>query len=104
MPRVLHEIIRTILARDPDVDIVGELGGRMSVVEAIERVAADFVIVGPDALQSQDLGRELLEHDTRVRVLAVRADGGQTVVCEPLGELSPESLLAVVKAAGARSA
>jgi hypothetical protein len=97
MPRVLREIIRTTLERDPALEIVGELTEQVSVVRALDGVEADFVIAGSDALHSEDVGGRLLEQDARVRVLAVRADGGQTVVCEPLGDLSPEALLAVVK-------
>jgi DNA-binding NarL/FixJ family response regulator len=98
MPRVLREIVKTTLDRDPEIEIVGEFSGA-PIVEALERIEADLVIAGPTALHAQDVGVQLLERDNHVRVIAVRSDGRRSVIWEQLGELSPEGLVAVVKRA-----
>jgi hypothetical protein len=99
MPRVLREIVRATLDRDAEIQVVTELSAGAPVFEAIQTLDADFVITGPAALHEQDVGGQLLEQDDRIRVLAVRNDGGRSVIWEQLGELSPEDLIAVIKGA-----
>jgi DNA-binding NarL/FixJ family response regulator len=104
MPRMLREIVRRSVEADTDFTVVGELDDMASVVEAAERTEAQFVVadVGVTELAGVERLLEVLPH---VKLLGIARDGRQGFLYElrpqriPLGELSPETLLDVLRVA-----
>ena len=103
MPPMLGGIIRELVADEPDIAVVGELSDHREVVPAAVREGADFVIAGPPADQLGAVYRELLTERPATRLLAVTDDGRGGALIQlapsstPLGELSPDMLLAVIR-------
>jgi DNA-binding NarL/FixJ family response regulator len=104
MSPLLREIVRETLAREPGLDVVAEHEADVDVREAVEDGDADFVILGADATASAGV-RALVEEGARLRALELHADGIESVLYElrphrvSLGEISPETLLATIRAA-----
>jgi DNA-binding NarL/FixJ family response regulator len=103
MPRILREIIRETISVQPDMDVVAELDASWSVPDSVDRYDPDVVVVSGDSARIDELGRALLQRGSS-RALAVSPDGNESFLVElrphqvPLGELSPEALLAAVRA------
>lgn len=103
MPRILREIVRETILAQPDMDVVAELDASWSVPDCIDRYHPDVVVVGAESVKVDELGPELLRRCSS-RALAVAPDGSESFLFElrpyqvPLGELSPEALLAAVRA------
>src|SRR5687768_230292 len=99
MPRLLHDIIESVLQQTPDIALVGDLDEGDDPVALVRHARADVVVVGMEndhlAIPYLDLMRELC----RVRVLGIAAHGRRAFLYElrpfriPLGELSPAELL-----------
>jgi DNA-binding NarL/FixJ family response regulator len=106
MSPLLRDILREALSREPDLEVVGEHEAGIDVRAAVEGARADFVILGTDAAAADGV-REVVGPDRRVRALEVAGDGRQSVLYElrphrePLGEISPETLLRTIRAAPA---
>jgi DNA-binding NarL/FixJ family response regulator len=104
MSPLLREIVRETLAREPGLDVVAEHEADVDVREAVEGGDADFVILGADPTASAGV-RALGAEGARLRALELHADGIESVLYElrphrvSLGEISPETLLATIRAA-----
>jgi hypothetical protein len=98
MSRMLREIVRGVLAPEPDLEVVGEVPEPVELEAAVDRSGATLVILSGDGPAGAD-SWELLERRPRVRVLAVTADGRR--ISMHIGELSPASLVAAVRGAAA---
>ena len=102
MPRILREIIRQSLAVEPDMQIVGEFTGSVSLLPAVDQSGADFVIVGVDAMKVEDV-RFVLQERPHIKILAIGGDGKSAALYElrpnkvSLGEVSPDSLVQVIR-------
>src|SRR5436305_14580328 len=65
--------IRTLLARDPELEVVGECGDGRAAVESIERLAPDLVLLdvqmphrnGFEVLEALDLERPPIRSEER---------------------------------------
>ena len=111
LPRMLSDIMGVFLASAHDIQRVGEADSHADLLELTRRLRPDVVIMGLDRADVPDIGWSLYAGDPLLRVLGVVGEGRQTFVYElrphrtPLGELSPEELLAAVRhTAAARSA
>ena len=93
-PPVLHSLVVSLLSTDPGVQVVA--GGE----------SPDVVVVSQADPENEDVSVDMLLRSPRSRVLALASDARNAVLYElrphrtPLGELSRESLLAAVHAAG----
>jgi hypothetical protein len=103
IPFLLRELIGEIVARTEDLEVVGELDDRGGVLELAERTGATFVITGL-ARPEHDAGwKELVRRRPGLRILAVAPYGNESALYEllphiaPLGELSAETLLSVIR-------
>jgi DNA-binding NarL/FixJ family response regulator len=103
IPSLLREIIGEIIADERDMELVGELSDHAGVVEVARRTEASFVIAGLTGPELDSVYRELILERPSTRVLAVGREGRQSTLyellphVETLGELSPETLLAVIR-------
>ena len=100
MPRMLREIVDEALSKRRDVHLVDETRND-SLVAAVDRSGAGFVIVSSESVGPAEVCR-LLEERPRVKVFAI-ADGGRDGCLYELrpnlvlvGELSPQSLVQTV--------
>ena len=104
MPPLLREIVREAIVAEPDLAVVAEHAGDVDVREAVDRDAADFVIVGSDAAAHDDL-RSLVGAGARLRALELQGDGREGVLYElrphrvSLGDVSPATLLRTIRTA-----
>lgn len=104
MPQMLHDIIREQIAHAPGLRVAAEVADVTEADAAVTRAAADVVIAGADALDVFGVDRLLSAHP-RLTVLTIDREGRETVLSElrphrqRLGELSPQRLLEVVRAA-----
>jgi DNA-binding NarL/FixJ family response regulator len=102
MSPLLREIVREIIVREPDLEIVAEHESA-DVGEAVQRDDPDFVIVGPEAATDERV-RSLVGAGLGLRALEVRSDGKESVLYElrphriALGEISSDTLLRAIRA------
>ena len=102
MSPLLREIVREIIVREPDLEIVAE-HDTVDVGEAVERDEPDFVIVGADAASDGQV-RSLVGARAGLRALEVHSDGKESVLYElrphriALGEISSDTLLRAIRA------
>jgi DNA-binding NarL/FixJ family response regulator len=103
MSPLLREIVRRIIAREPDLEIVGDHEAA-DLAETVERDEPDFVIVGADGAAEQRI-RTLVDSGSGLRALQVHSDGKESVLYElrphrvSLGEISSDTLLRAIRAA-----
>jgi DNA-binding NarL/FixJ family response regulator len=101
LPRMLRDIVVSMLATAVDIEVVTP-SGSTSAFDA----GADVVILNLDDVEPFDVLQELLAANPRLRVVAIAADGRRITLYElrphrtPLGELSAAGLVAVVRDAG----
>lgn len=81
MPRLLREIVATIVRGEADLELVGEVENADQLTSLQPREVPDVVIAG----ESHSVGavaEELLERFPRLRVLEVAGDGRSASVYE----------------------
>jgi DNA-binding NarL/FixJ family response regulator len=102
MPRMMREIVATVVGAEPDLELVGEIEGPETLTAGARRTRPDLVIAGADPALGH-LSRQLLGGHPRLRILEVDVEGRRGYLYElsprrrSLGELSPKSLLAVAR-------
>ena len=100
---MLSDIIGTVLESAGDIRVVGAAYTPAQLQELTRRLRPDVVIIGLDTPVFPEYGWELYATDPFLRVLGVVGEGRQTFIYElrphqsPLGELSPDELIAVVR-------
>lgn len=103
LPRMLNDIIGSVLEADGDIEVVGEASDPSQLNELLRRRHPDVAILGLENSGLTRFGWELFAADPQLRVLGVLGEGRQTYAYElrphrtPLGELSPEELTAAVR-------
>jgi chemotaxis response regulator CheB len=98
MSQILREIVASIIAHQPDLDLVAEpTYDPANVAAMVQRTQADVVVLSTHKPELSRLLFVLLELRPCPRVLLLAADGRQAFLCEPLGELSPAELLDAVR-------
>jgi DNA-binding NarL/FixJ family response regulator len=74
-PRIMREVMRQLITRQSDMEIVAEVFDLSALSRVAEETAADVIIVAledPDALR---LGRQLLAERPAMAILALAARG-----------------------------
>ena len=102
MPRLLHDIVRSALESEIDVDLVSTdiAPSELHSASAVDR--ADVVILCEEEPASDDYGDVLFAHP-RIRLIGISDRGRGAFLYElqpcrfPLGELSPTTLLRAVR-------
>ena len=101
MPRMLREICDDALSKRRNVKLVDETKNGNSLVEAVDRSGAAFVIVSSEHVGPAEVCR-LLEERPRVKVFAIAGGGRDGCLYELrpnlvlVGDLSPKSLVQTV--------
>jgi hypothetical protein len=101
---MLHEIIKEVLTTQSDLRLVAEYPHPVPLAAAVEQSAARLVIAADEQLDPEAVC-QVLERWPRTRILGVAGDARAAVLYElrpqkvPLGEVSPETLVASIRAA-----
>jgi DNA-binding NarL/FixJ family response regulator len=105
---MLGEIVRELLANAPEIEVIGQLEDQANLQDTVRRLDPDVVVItGADTVALAD---GLLARESRLRVLAIGGEGQSALLYElrprrlQLGELSPETLLAALRASRSRTA
>jgi len=98
MPQMLRDIVRDVAARDPMLEVVGEVPKQTDLETAARMFDPQVIITANGVAPAQEIGA-LLESRPRTRVLTITGDGRRGTLYRlipeavALGDLSPESLL-----------
>jgi hypothetical protein len=99
VPGILGEIITNIVADEPDMEIVGDIGEYDELLPATRTTSADAVIIGLDDGELPDVCQELLDERPRVTLVGVHGGGRHAFTYAlraqrvPIGEVSPPDLV-----------
>jgi DNA-binding NarL/FixJ family response regulator len=108
MPTLLIDILRPIVASEPDMAVVGRVN-EGDLLAAARRTRADVILVGQKATDDRTEREEfvqLLLQRPRLKVLAIADDGKTGALYElrprriPLGEMSAEALRNAIRNPG----
>jgi hypothetical protein len=103
MPRLLHDIVHSILAAEPDIQMNDPSSHSTCPMTLDDMRAAHVVIISEAELAHMNY-ESLLYANPRLRLVAVSGDGRNAALYElrpcriPLGELSPQTLVDAVRA------
>ena len=74
-PRIMREVIRQIIRRQPDMEIVGEVLDLSVLVRTAQETAADVIIVALEDSVALGLGSQLLTECPDVIILELASQG-----------------------------
>ena len=104
-PRMLSEVVRHTVARQPDMEVVRELINPIGLRLAIRATAAEVVITTPgDSERESGLGSSLLVAYPQLKIMALSATGDTAFLYEAgspkqrLDDVGEESLLGAIRA------
>lgn len=107
---MLCDIVAEVLAREPDLEVVGTLSSRGDLRASVEETGTEVIVLGlEDSELPEDCGA-LFEVQPRIRMLGVAGDGRRGFLYElrplkaSLGELSPQGLVDAIRASNRESA
>lgn len=101
LPRMLNDVVKKIIAGQPDLQVVADVGCASDVVHAVADHDADLVIADPACTDGAI--ERLVGQRSSLRLLEVEADGSSACLSElrphrvSLGEISPERLLEAIR-------
>ncbi|MDQ6610861.1 MAG: hypothetical protein M3Y64_00390 [Gemmatimonadota bacterium] len=102
MPRLLHDIVHSVLSAESDIVIADSRASTREIPAADALRHTDVVIVAEPEFAEMDYESMLYQHP-RVRVVAIAGDGREAALYElrpariALGELSPQTLVQAVR-------
>lgn len=100
LPTMLSDILRDFLNAKTNVEVVAQLDTAEPLDAAVLRHAPDLVIVSEAELRVPAAWLDLLESHPGLRLLAVTSEGHRGALCEVLGNVPPQVLVAVVTSGG----
>ncbi|MGH7453732.1 MAG: hypothetical protein ACRENG_20450 [bacterium] len=82
-PKMLSEVIRNMIARQPDMEVVGELLEPTEFLVAVRTTPVDVIIVTPlDAEEEPRICRYLLTEHPQVKIITLSAKGDAAFLYE----------------------
>jgi chemotaxis response regulator CheB len=105
VPGILGEIITSIVANEPDMEIVGDVADYRELLPMTRTTSADAVIIGLENGELPGVCEELLDERPRVTLLGVHGDGRHAFVYAlrpervPIGDVSPAGLVEAIRSA-----
>jgi DNA-binding NarL/FixJ family response regulator len=97
MTQMLRGILAELLRREPEFEVVGELSGGMpALVDELRDADVEFLIMGIDNMEPAFC--DYLERRPQINVLVIAGDGTRGYLYAAVGELSPRTLVDVLKA------
>jgi DNA-binding NarL/FixJ family response regulator len=104
MPRMLHEIVESMVSAQPDMAVTGPIRRTESIAAAARRLRANVVILGESKAGVHGTPWQTLDKNPRLKVVAISGDGQRATRYELLphqvqiADLSPEALIAAIRA------
>jgi DNA-binding NarL/FixJ family response regulator len=80
LSQILREIIRDIIARQQDMEIIGEFSGPLELLLAAKETGADAVIVELKDSQEPGLCSHLLAECPKLTILGLTSTGGNAFI------------------------
>jgi DNA-binding NarL/FixJ family response regulator len=74
-PRIMREVMRQLIKRQPDMEIVGEVLDLSALVRTAKETAADVIIVALEDSVALGLGSQLFAECPSVIILALASKG-----------------------------
>ena len=93
MPRILRDLIRSVVDRQQDMRVVGEIDDGSADLRRVVRSRADFVIVGLDDSEFPAVCDRLLRDRPGTKIVGVSQEGRRAFLydlrpyTQPLGEM-----------------
>jgi len=112
MPLLLRELIEEAVAGQPDMHLVATVADAAELIAATGDARPDFVVFGAGEPADEGFPAEclrLLEESPHTKALAIEAVAGHAYLYElrpertPLGEVTPEDVLGVMRDAAKRA-
>jgi chemotaxis response regulator CheB len=106
IPKMLAEILRSLLADRPDMMLVGEATDDQTNLDVLVELEPDVVIVGLPDSDIPAVCVDLLMKRPGIRIIGIGGGGSRGVVYElrpnriALGEISPRALIGLIRDSG----
>ena len=81
-PLILREVVREIIARQPDMEVVGEILDPLGVLLAVKETEADVVVIGLRDSEEPGLVSHLLAECPYVTVLGLASHGDTAIIVQ----------------------
>jgi two-component system chemotaxis response regulator CheB len=81
-PAILREVLREVIARQPDMEVVGEILDPLGVLLAVKETQADVVVIGLRDAEEPGLVSHLLAECPYVTVLGLAAQGDTAIIVQ----------------------
>ena len=79
-PRIMREVMKQLIERQPDMEIVAEVLDLSALSRVAEEAAADVIIVALEDSDALRLGRQLLAERPEMAILALAAKGNAAFI------------------------
>ena len=79
-PRIMREVMKQLIERQPDMEIVAEVLDLSALNRVAEEAAADVIIVALEDSDALRLGRQLLAERPEMAILALAAQGNAAFI------------------------
>ena len=79
-PRMVRALVREMIERQPDMEVVGEVLDPLNVISAAQETEADIVVIAINNGEAQELRRRLLVQCPNVAILALSLSGGTAFI------------------------
>ena len=105
MPRILRDILVTILSAEPELEVISASLEAGSLAQAVNAASPDVVVTSLTEPDLPTVGNDLLSAHPHLMLFVVSADGRAAFKYKlhphrvALGEASPATLLAAVRGA-----
>jgi len=105
MPAMLRNILETTFAREQDMTLVGESGGRVSLSAEVAANHPDVLVVAVERLELATGYTELLIDHPHLHIFAIADDARSAMMQElcirrwRVADLSPATIVEVIRAA-----
>jgi DNA-binding NarL/FixJ family response regulator len=107
MPTMLQEIVSEAFAGEPDIEVVGEVGGDVGddveLRSSVRSLRPDLVLLRSEQAELSAACRALFDESPRLKVVALTGHGDRGHLWElspkhlELGEMSVETLLSAIR-------
>jgi len=81
-PQILREVVRDIIERQPDMEVVGEALDPLGVLLAAKETEADVVVIGLQDSEEPGLVSHLLAECPHVTVLGLASQGDTAFIAQ----------------------
>jgi len=103
-PRMLSAVVRHIVERQPDMEVVSEAGDSIELESAIQSTEAEVVIITPVASDREpEICSHLLAKSPQLKIITLSAKGDTALLYESglprkrIDEVCEESILSAIR-------